>query len=578
MVLGVGLGTDPRRFNLGMHASEGRGGFGGCLLLDFLHVELVSLELVLSLLCGLFGNLFGFDRGHVLGAEGEVGDGDLEDLEVVAADSLLEEFGDLGLDLRALGDELPCFVAGGHGLEALFDLRRKHGGLPGDGVLPKRGVDVDGGLGFEPVVHRDSRRDILLVGTAGHRLLLEHPLSDVDFGDVLRKRECDVQARLEGGAVCGAEGQLDTSVALVDAAAGRCADDSEEEDGDGCGDQWNDFGRRHWGERPRCKPSCSQAFARGHSLTSGVMARDFSRAHAPGMGSPLELFRAAPVQHLDLGSTNMAYRVFGSGPALVMVHGWPLSGVTFRGLIPELQKSFTCYVPDLPGAGDTPWDPRVRDLFFDGGRRIGEFVDRLGLESFAMMGFDSGGAIARIAAAERPKRVFAMVMTNTETPGHSVQLVKTLQRTTSLPGATAMFRLLLRSRIFLRSRFGFAGAFADLSALEGDFKQATLEGLQRDPSGALLSLRNADLGVVDHLAKVHAKIDAPLLCVWGDRCGFFPVEGAQEMVASWQPEAHLEVVSGQKLMVHEESPGLVLRAMIPFLRAHAPAHLTAASG
>ena len=274
----------------------------------------------------------------------------------------------------------------------------------------------------------------------------------------------------------------------------------------------------------------------------------------------------------------MAYRVFGSGPALVMVHGWPLSGVTFRRLIPELQKFFTCYVPDLPGAGDTPWDPTVRDLFFDGGRRIGEFVDRLGLESFAMMGFDSGGAIARIAAAERAGRVFAMVMTNTETPGHSAQLVKMLQTTASLPGAKLMFRWLLRSPTFLRSRFGFGGAFADLKTLDGDFKQATLEGLQRDPTGALLSLRNADLGVVDHLAEVHAQIDAPLLCVWGDKCGFFPVHAAQEMVENWRGEALLEIVPGRKLLVHEESPESVLRAMIPFLRAHAPAHLTAASG
>lgn len=296
------------------------------------------------------------------------------------------------------------------------------------------------------------------------------------------------------------------------------------------------------------------------------------------MQSPLELFRAAPVQHLDLGTTKMAYRVFGSGPALVMVHGWPLSGVTFRGLLPELQNSFTCYVPDLPGAGDTPWDPTVRDLFFDGGRRIGEFVDRLGLEKFAVMGFDSGGAIARIAASERPGRVFAVVMTNTETPGHSAQLVKMLQRAAALPGATAIFRWMLGSRMFLRSRFGFAGTVADLNYLDGDFEKATLAGLRRDPSGALLSLRNADLDVVDHLEQVHAKIDAPLLCVWGDRCGFFPVHGAQQMVENWRGEAHLEVVPGQKLLVHEESPKPVLRAMIPFLRAHAPTHLTAASG
>lgn len=308
------------------------------------------------------------------------------------------------------------------------------------------------------------------------------------------------------------------------------------------------------------------------------MAGSVQPEHSPGMKTALELFRAAPVQHIDLGTTNMAYRVFGSGPALVLVHGWPLSGVTFRDLLPELQKSYTCYVPDLPGAGDTPWDPTVRDLFFDGGRRIGAFVDRLGLENFAMMGFDSGAAIARIAAAERPGRVFAIVMTNTEVPGHIPKLVKWLQKAASLPGANAIFGRLLRSRMFLRSKFGLGGTVANLDYLDGEFKEATLVGLQHDPSGALLSLRNADLNVANHLEDVHAKIDAPLLCIWGDRCPFFPVRGAKAMVESWRAEAHLEVVPGQKLLVHEESPDVVLRAMIPFLRARAPAHLVAASG
>ncbi|MBV1859583.1 MAG: alpha/beta hydrolase [Nannocystaceae bacterium] len=295
------------------------------------------------------------------------------------------------------------------------------------------------------------------------------------------------------------------------------------------------------------------------------------------MQSPLELFRAAPIQRLDVGTTTLSYRVFGSGPALVLVHGWPMSGVTFRSLIAELRHHFTCYVPDLPGAGDSPWDPSVQDLFFDAGRRIGEFVDRLGLEQFAMMGFDSGGAVARIAASQRPGRVFAMVMTNTEVPGHRLPLLEQFKTLAGLPGATTVFRWLLHSKTFLRSKYGFKGAFVDLAQLDGDFREATLEPLRRDPSGMLLSLLHADLDISDHLAEVHAKIDAPLLAVWGDRCGFFPLREGEAMVRDWPVEARLEVVHGQKLMLHEEDPQSVLRVMIPFLREHAPPTLVEAN-
>lgn len=301
-------------------------------------------------------------------------------------------------------------------------------------------------------------------------------------------------------------------------------------------------------------------------------------AHAGSMQTPLEMFRAAPVQHLALDSAQVAYRVFGSGPALVFVHGWPMSGVTFRGLVAELKQHFTCYVPDLPGAGDSPLDPTMKDLFRDGARSIGALVDRLGLDRFGLIGFDSGGAIARIVAAQRPGRVFGLALTNTETPGHKLPLIKMFQRAASLPGATLAFKWMLGSKAFLRSKFGFKGAFANLDFVEDpEFRASTLVPLQRDPTGALHSFKHADLDIADELDAIHAEIDAPLLCVWGDRCGFFPLENVEAMVRGWPMPARLEVVPGHKLLVHEEQPQAVLRAMLPFLREHAPPTLLEAN-
>ena len=51
----------------------------------------------------------------------------------------------------------------------------------------------------------------------------------------------------------------------------------------------------------------------------------------------------------------VAYRCVGTGPALVFVHGWPLSGFTFRKLLPYLVDHFSCYLIDVPGGGDTVW-------------------------------------------------------------------------------------------------------------------------------------------------------------------------------------------------------------------------------
>lgn len=306
--------------------------------------------------------------------------------------------------------------------------------------------------------------------------------------------------------------------------------------------------------------------------TSEVMARVRAGAHPLGM-SDLEAFLAAPLQRVTVGGSPMAYRVFGTGPALVFVHGWPFSGNTFRSLVAGLKGHFTCYVPDLPGAGDSPWDPTIRDLFIEGGQRVAGFVRALDLPRVALIGFDSGGAIARVAAAELGAKVFALAMTNTETPGHRLPLIEAFQKAARLPGGATVFRMLLHWRRFVESKYGFGSTVARLSHLDGDFATATLEPLKRDPSGALTALCNADLNVGDRLAEIHQRIDAPLLCVWGDRCGFFPLPHAEAMVRDWKGAATLEVIEGERLLVHEESPEAVLRAMLPFLLHHAAVQL-----
>jgi haloalkane dehalogenase len=97
----------------------------------------------------------------------------------------------------------------------------------------------------------------------------------------------------------------------------------------------------------------------------------------------LESFLAAPVEHVDVG-TQLSYRRFGEGPPIVLVHGWPLCGATYRGLVRALRERFTCYVPDLPGAGESPWDPRTQETFSDFSRLLVRFVDAIGLSRFAI--------------------------------------------------------------------------------------------------------------------------------------------------------------------------------------------------
>src|SRR3954467_14911190 len=68
-------------------------------------------------------------------------------------------------------------------------------------------------------------------------------------------------------------------------------------------------------------------------------------------GAAADIFRSEPDRFLDVGAGEVAYRKVGSGPDVLFVHGWPVSGAPFRTLRPHLCGQVTCHLIDLPGAG-----------------------------------------------------------------------------------------------------------------------------------------------------------------------------------------------------------------------------------
>jgi len=283
----------------------------------------------------------------------------------------------------------------------------------------------------------------------------------------------------------------------------------------------------------------------------------------------LRQFLQAPVRYTELGDTRLAYREIGRGPAIVWVHGWPLSGVTYRAPVEALRSEFTHYVLDLPGAGASPQTPFRRDFIRDGAALVAAFVESLDGGPVVLVGQDSGGTMARIAATRLQDRVAALVLFNTELPFHVPGLMRMLRAAARLPGSTWCFRRLLASRAYRRSSLGFGDAFGDKRLLDGEFHETCALPLLQDPMGALAALRSFDLAVVDELPAIHAQIHAPTLCVWGGEDPLFPVDRARAMVKDW-PAARLEVVAHAKLLVHEEAPDEVVNLMRTFLQPLQP--------
>lgn len=261
-----------------------------------------------------------------------------------------------------------------------------------------------------------------------------------------------------------------------------------------------------------------------------------------------------PHRFLDIGHSKLAYWRYGQGPDLVFVHGWPLHSATFRKLVPELSQRFTCHLIDLPGAGQTQWSEASAIDLKEHVSSLRAGLTVLGLSRYALLAHDSGGAIARWLSADNAQ-VVALVLGNTEIPGHHPTLIRLLQGLLRLPYGHRLLTFAMGLRIIRRSPLGFAGCFADRNLIDGPFHRlfiAPIVQSQRVAQSQLALLRAFDQTLIDRMNETHRRITAPTLLLWGEQDPIFPLRRARQMVDEFAGGATLEVLAGGKAFVHEE--------------------------
>ncbi|HEX5934913.1 MAG TPA: alpha/beta hydrolase [Pseudorhizobium sp.] len=101
--------------------------------------------------------------------------------------------------------------------------------------------------------------------------------------------------------------------------------------------------------------------------------------------------------------------IAGEGPPLLLVHGNPLTHVSWHKIAPTLAKSFTVVAPDLRGYGDSSKPEGGGDHAAYTFRAMGEdnfdLMDHFGFERFQIAGHDRGGRVGFRMALDRPERV-----------------------------------------------------------------------------------------------------------------------------------------------------------------------------
>nr|WP_044200395.1 alpha/beta hydrolase [Oscillochloris trichoides] len=137
---------------------------------------------------------------------------------------------------------------------------------------------------------------------------------------------------------------------------------------------------------------------------------------ARGRGLRLTSTPETRAPHIRRGAMQMAtgsisYLQSGSGPALILLHGFGASSNFWRGVLHALSPLHACYAPDLPGFGNSPARsnaPTLESLAYE----ILAFADALGLDEFDLVGHALGAAVAATVAGLQPDRINRLVLTS----------------------------------------------------------------------------------------------------------------------------------------------------------------------
>jgi haloalkane dehalogenase len=273
----------------------------------------------------------------------------------------------------------------------------------------------------------------------------------------------------------------------------------------------------------------------------------------------------SPVQTLTLDDgTTLGYRELGSGPAVVLLHGWPTSSYLWRHVTPALAASNRVLALDMPGFGASDKPAGSRYDFGQFEAALDGFLAGVGVgpdEPIGIVGHDLGGPIAVHWMLSRPGRVSRLALLNTLLyPEFSEAVVEFV-----------MEFLAPDSRAHRVSDAGLREVMdlgiTDPALVTDDLMAAVLAPFSTPE--ARESLADAAIGLApagfEEIAAGLSSIDVPVRVVYGEDDKVLPdVAETFTRLAKDVPHTEVTVVPGCGHFIPEQNPTAVTSALAPF--------------
>ena len=234
----------------------------------------------------------------------------------------------------------------------------------------------------------------------------------------------------------------------------------------------------------------------------------------------------------------------GSGPAVVVLHGWGGRIESIEPIVACLGRDFRVLALDLPGFGGSPIPQSVWGTP-DYAAWVGEVVRSRGISRAHFIGHSFGGKTSLQIAGTQPELVEKLVAvgaTGLRTP----------------PSASALAKRALSKA---------AGAVGGLGPPGRAFKQAVFKRVASQDYRDAGELRPIFVRVVNEdLSGLLPQILSPTLLIWGTQEDAVPVEHGKRM-ANLIPDAGLVLFEGAGHFAYLDDPGRFCRVIRHFFGA-----------
>jgi len=267
----------------------------------------------------------------------------------------------------------------------------------------------------------------------------------------------------------------------------------------------------------------------------------------------------------------------GDGPPLLLLHGYPQTHAIWHKVAPRLAEEFTVVCPDLRGYGDSSKPPGTPDHANYSKRAMAldqvQLMQKLGFAQFAVVGHDRGGRVAHRMARDHRNAVSRLaVLDISPTLAMFEQTDMEFARAyyhwffLTQPAPSPEHMIGLDPKYYLRWKTGGWGSgghshFDPRAYAEYERCYCTPEAIHASCEDYRAA---AEIDLVHDRADLAAKIDCPVLALWGARGVvhrlFRPIDDWSAVATDVRGKA---LPSGH--YIPEEVPAELLAELLPFL-------------